>query len=82
MSVSVEISLTNSWDFYWLLCDHLKQFLFCVPLDYTQETFSWPEYLAKTGGIEAPPQLFRQVRISLVQHVVILNLEVSAVGLT
>lgn len=75
MSVSVEISLTNNWDFFVLR-------LFCVPLDYTQETFSWPEYLAKTGGIEAPPQLFRQVRISLVQHVVILNLEVSAVGLT
>lgn len=30
------------------------------PRDYTQENFSWPEYLAKTGGIEAPPQLFRQ----------------------
>ncbi|PFX31281.1 Polycomb protein Scm [Stylophora pistillata] len=29
-------------------------------VDYTQEAFSWPEYLAKTGGIEAPPQLFRQ----------------------
>lgn len=31
-----------------------------IHLDYTQEAFSWPEYLAKTGGIEAPPQLFRQ----------------------
>lgn len=30
-------------------------------LDYSVETFSWPEYLAKTGGFEAPIQLFRQV---------------------
>lgn len=30
------------------------------PRDYTHETFSWPEYVAKTGGIEAPPHLFRQ----------------------
>ena len=29
--------------------------------DYTTDTFSWPEYLAKTGGIEAPPHLFKQV---------------------
>lgn len=30
------------------------------PRDYTTDTFSWPEYLAKTGGIEAPPHLFKQ----------------------
>lgn len=30
------------------------------PRDYSVETFSWPEYLAKTGGFEAPIQLFRQ----------------------
>lgn len=30
------------------------------PRDYTTVTFSWPEYLAKTGGIEAPSYLFKQ----------------------
>ncbi|XP_020915017.1 MBT domain-containing protein 1 isoform X2 [Exaiptasia diaphana] len=32
------------------------------PRDYTPETFSWPEYLEKTGGIEAPVHLFKQER--------------------
>jgi len=35
--------------------------LFSLVADYTTDTFSWPEYLAKTGGIEAPPHLFKQV---------------------
>ncbi|XP_048589841.1 MBT domain-containing protein 1-like isoform X3 [Nematostella vectensis] len=30
--------------------------------DYSPETFSWPEYLDKTGGIEAPVHLFKQER--------------------
>ncbi|EDO44413.1 predicted protein, partial [Nematostella vectensis] len=32
------------------------------PRDYSPETFSWPEYLDKTGGIEAPVHLFKQER--------------------
>ena len=43
-------------------CSHFHLLTACSRLtDYTPESFSWPEYLAKTGGIEAPPLLFRQV---------------------
>ena len=55
----------------------IQLILFDPATDYTTVTFSWPEYLAKTGGIEAPSYLFKQV--SNKKYLLLTEFEVRAV---
>ena len=60
---ATKINSVNPMTFYRSQTHSLDWLKLCFGflLDYSVETFSWPEYLAKTGGFEAPIQLFRQV---------------------